>query len=113
MAALTAKATFAAFSRFSRLSSADILRLNGVIVQRRGVKDPLDELMLRGGFQSHMDETEALMILGFEPHDKLDSPTIKKRYRRMMLHNHPDRGGSPMLSAKINRARELLERNLR
>lgn len=83
--------------------------MNGIRTPNNRHRDPLDELMLRGGFQAEMDHIEAMMILGFGPDDKVDQKTIKSRYRRMMMLNHPDRGGSPMLSMKINKARELLE----
>jgi curved DNA-binding protein CbpA len=38
---------------------------------------------------------------------------IKERYRKVMLLNHPDRGGSPYLAMKINEARRVLMRYCR
>jgi len=34
---------------------------------------------------------------------------VMKRYRSLMKLNHPDLGGSPFISSKINEAKEMLE----
>jgi len=38
---------------------------------------------------------------------------LAERYKKVMLLNHPDRGGSPYLAMKINEARRVLMRYCR
>ncbi|KOB66138.1 DnaJ domain-containing protein [Operophtera brumata] len=52
----------------------------------------------KGGFESKMTKREASLILG-----------IRDAHRKIMLLNHPDRGGSPLIAAKINEAKDVLE----
>ncbi|KAI9293302.1 hypothetical protein K502DRAFT_351129 [Neoconidiobolus thromboides FSU 785] len=63
---------------------------------------------LRGGFDAKMNKTEAAQILGLKE-TGLTKDKIKVAHRRIMLANHPDRGGSPYLATKINEAKEFLE----
>jgi hypothetical protein len=53
-----------------------------------------------------MDRAEALRILGLagEP----DEAAIRAAHHRLMMANHPDRGGSAYLAAKSNQARDRL-----
>jgi len=68
------------------------------------------EQWIKGGFQQKMDRKEALQILGLK-----DGPStrnkLKDAHRRIMIANHPDRGGSPYLASKINEAKDLLEKS--
>ena len=59
-----------------------------------------------GGFEEKMTKREAALILGVRENSSLDR--IKKQHRKILLINHPDRGGSPYVSAKINEAKDLL-----
>lgn len=67
----------------------------------------------KGGFEPKMTKKEALQILDLRE-STLTKAKLKDTHRRIMLLNHPDRGGSPYLATKINEAKMLLEKgNLR
>ncbi|KAG0001643.1 DnaJ sub C member 15 [Entomortierella chlamydospora] len=63
----------------------------------------------KGGFETKMDKREAALILGLKE-SGLNSAKLKEAHRRIMLLNHPDRGGSPFLASKINEAKDLLDK---
>ncbi|KAF5204837.1 Mitochondrial import inner membrane translocase subunit tim14 [Thalictrum thalictroides] len=62
----------------------------------------------QGGFEKVMTKREAALILGVR--ERSDMEKIKQAYKRVMLANHPDAGGSPFLARKINEAKDLLLR---
>lgn len=60
----------------------------------------------RGGPRTDMTVEEAYAVLGLKAGATEDE--IRAAHRKLMLLNHPDRGGSDWLAAKINRARQVL-----
>ncbi|KAI9485587.1 MAG: hypothetical protein EXX96DRAFT_545698 [Benjaminiella poitrasii] len=71
-------------------------------------KKPRLSKFYKGGFDAKMNKREASLILGLRE-SQATRQKIKEAHRRIMLLNHPDRGGSPFLALKINEAKEFLE----
>lgn len=62
----------------------------------------------KGGFEPKMSKREAALILGVTP--STNSKKVSDAHKKIMLLNHPDRGGSPYLAAKINEAKDFLDK---
>ncbi|CEI92875.1 Putative DnaJ like subfamily C member 19 [Rhizopus microsporus] len=75
-------------------------------------KAPRLSKFYKGGFDPKMNKREAALILGLREFQATKAK-IKEAHRRIMLLNHPDRGGSPFLALKINEAKEFLEQKVK
>lgn len=60
----------------------------------------------KGGFDSEMTKREASLILGIR--ESADKGKVKEAYKRVMMLNHPDLGGSAFVSTKINEAKDMM-----
>lgn len=59
-----------------------------------------------GGFDDKMTKREAALILGVR--ESAATERVKDAHRKILLLNHPDRGGSAYIAAKVNEAKDLL-----
>ncbi len=60
------------------------------------------------GFGADMSKSEALKILNLKQYQINQADTIREVHRKLLLANHPDRGGSTFIASKINEAKEVL-----
>ncbi|CAL1581709.1 unnamed protein product [Knipowitschia caucasica] len=65
----------------------------------------------KGGFEQKMTKREASLILGISPTST--KAKVREAHRRIMVLNHPDKGGSPYIAAKINEAKDFLDKDIR
>lgn len=100
------------------IATAAFLGRAGLVAFRRW-KNPesisaIGKAFYKGGFEQKMTRKEAALILELNERTlgsrDIAKDKIRKNHRKLMLLNHPDRGGSPYLATKVNEAKELLER---
>lgn len=64
---------------------------------------------IKGSFGSKMSAKEALQILNLKE-TTLSKAKLKEQHRKLMMANHPDKGGSSFLATKVNEAKDFLEK---
>ncbi|KAK7938545.1 hypothetical protein WMY93_001871 [Mugilogobius chulae] len=67
--------------------------------------------VLQRWIDQKMTKREASLILGISPTST--KTKVREAHRRIMVLNHPDKGGSPFIAAKINEAKDLLDKETR
>ena len=60
------------------------------------------------GFGSDMTKSEAVKILNIKQYQMNNVEVIRENHRKLLLANHPDRGGSTFIATKINEAKDVL-----
>lgn len=64
---------------------------------------------MKGAFGAKMSASEALKILNLKE-STLSKTRLKEHHRKLMMANHPDKGGSAYLATRVNEAKEFLEK---
>ena len=85
-----------------RLLETFLDRAHGDAWRETAQADPGDAMA--GG--DRMTRAQALHVLGLD--ETASDDEIREAHRRLMLANHPDRGGSTYIASQINRAKETL-----
>ena len=63
-------------------------------------------LSYQGAFENVMTRREAALILGTS--EIASDKEVNDCYKKIMMMNHPDRGGSMLIATKINQAKDVL-----
>ncbi|KAJ3284309.1 DnaJ of sub C member 19 [Blyttiomyces sp. JEL0837] len=98
----------AAYKAFQKSAAGSGSMLSSAPRVQIGSTPPNASKFLKGGFDSKMTRREAALVLGIREGANKDK--LKEAHRRIMLLNHPDRGGSPFLASKINEAKDMLDK---
>lgn len=68
--------------------------------------DALAKRFYRGGFEEKMTRREAALVLGVR--ESATPERVRERHRKMLMANHPDKGGSTYIAEKVNEAKDFL-----
>jgi hypothetical protein len=79
--------------------------LQGVRLRPEGIPDD-KEIPRHPPAASTMSRAEALSVLGLQ--EGANAEDIRAAHRKLILTNHPDKGGSDYLASKINEAKDVL-----